>query len=314
METTDNLTLSLKARYPLIVLSTHEETRALDILKAYASTLVVWSVTKGLVAVKKQSPRLSLPQNSTKPTEALAVIEKLDEEMVVVMCDAHPYLKDPVVVRAVRDCVQAFRAGGKTRSLVLMGPSFQLPSELEKVGAIIDLPLPTRAQVSSILAPTRHSVSEGVIDSSLGLTEEEIENAASKSIVVSKRLDPKVMQDEKRQIIKKSGILEYLDTEETMDSVGGLDVLKTWLRKRRSAFSDKAREFNLPMPKAVMVLGPPGTGKSLVAKAAGNAWGFPLIRFDVGRVFAGLVGSSEENMRKALAVIEAVAPCVLFLD
>ena len=117
METSDNLTLSLKARYPLIVLSTHEETRALDILKAYASTLVVWSATKGLVAVKKQSPRLSLPQNSTKPTEALAVLEKMDEEMVVVMCDAHPYLKDPVVVRAVRDCVQAFRAGGKTRSL-----------------------------------------------------------------------------------------------------------------------------------------------------------------------------------------------------
>ena len=120
--------------------------------------------------------------------------------------------------------------------------------------------------------------------------------------------------EEKQQIIRKSGLLEYYATEETFDTVGGLAQVKDWLAKRASALSDAARDFGLPAPKGMLLLGVQGCGKSLCAKAVSNAWQVPLLRFDIGRVFGSLVGSSEENVRRAIAVAESVAPAVLWVD
>src|SRR6202012_4087564 len=151
----------------------------------------------------------------------------------------------------------------------------------------------------------------------LGLTLGEAENVFAKIIVKGERLsgdDVNEVFAEKQQIIRKSGLLEYYSTEESFGNVGGLNALKDWLTKRAVAFTNEAREFGLPFPKGILMLGVQGCGKSLCAKSVSNLWQLPLLRFDMGRMFGSLVGSSEENVRRAIAVAESVAPAILWVD
>jgi len=158
---------------------------------------------------------------------------------------------------------------------------------------------------------------EQIVKALTGLTRSEAENALAKVIVTRSRLDPDdidLLLAEKEQIIRKSGMLEFYSTPERFGSIGGLENLKTWLRQRGKAFSEKARQFGLPSPRGLLLVGVPGCGKSLSAKAVAAEWKMPLLKFDLGKVFGGLVGQSEENMRRALKMAEAVAPCVLWID
>ena len=155
---------------------------------------------------------------------------------------------------------------------------------------------------------------ERVVEAALGLTEGEAENVFAKSVVRTKTFDIPTIIGEKKQIIRKSGILEYYEAVEDVEDVGGLEILKDWLQKRRHAFTTRAREFGLPLPKGILLIGIPGTGKSLTAKCVGSMWQMPLLRLDVGKIFSGLVGSSEENIRKVIKTAEAIAPAVLWLD
>jgi SpoVK/Ycf46/Vps4 family AAA+-type ATPase len=156
-----------------------------------------------------------------------------------------------------------------------------------------------------------------LLQAALGLTLGEAENVLAKILVKHERLSGDLVGEvlfEKQQIIRKSGLLEYYASEETFASVGGLSALKEWLAKRASAFTVEAQAFGLPPPKGLLLLGVQGCGKSLCAKAVANLWQVPLLRFDIGRVFGSLVGSSEENVRRAIAVAESVAPAVLWVD
>ncbi|HZS42580.1 MAG TPA: AAA family ATPase, partial [Polyangia bacterium] len=155
---------------------------------------------------------------------------------------------------------------------------------------------------------------EQLVDAALGLTKTEAENVLAKSIVRHKTFHLPTVLSEKKHIIRKSGILEYYEATESLDEIGGLETLKEWLQKRRNAFTQHAREFGLPLPKGILLIGVPGCGKSLTAKAVGAAWQMPLLRLDVGKIFGGLVGASEENIRKAIKTAEAIAPAVLWLD
>ena len=152
----------------------------------------------------------------------------------------------------------------------------------------------------------------------MGLTANEINNATAKAIIEANgRLDGDAIASvtaEKQQIIRKSGLLEFYASGDRMNDVGGLEILKEWLRKRERAFSEKARSYGLPEPKGILLVGVQGCGKSLVAKSVANAWRFPLLRLDVGRLFASLVGSSEENLRSAIHIAESIAPVVLWVD
>jgi SpoVK/Ycf46/Vps4 family AAA+-type ATPase len=151
----------------------------------------------------------------------------------------------------------------------------------------------------------------------LGLTLGEAENVFAKIIVKDERLSGEDVNEvfaEKQQIIRKSGLLEYYATNESFANVGGMAVLKEWLNKRAIAFTSEARAFGLPAPKGILMLGVQGCGKSLCAKAVSNLWQLPLLRFDMGRMFGSLVGSSEENVRRAIAVAESVAPAILWVD
>ncbi len=204
----------------------------------------------------------------------------------------------------------------------------KLPAELEKDIAVVDYGLPDYGDLDGILEKVMQAVKDTpqidcklselerdqVLKAAQGLTAMEAENVFAKSLIEKHRFDVDVVLSEKEQIIRKSGILEYYPFSESLQDVGGLDLLKDWMQKRTVAFTERAREFGLPAPRGVLLLGVQGCGKSLSAKAIGSLWRLPLLRLDVGRIFGGIVGQSEENMRKAIRVAESVAPCILWLD
>ncbi len=284
-------------------------------------------MTRGLRRVG--GARTAGAEGAREPMEALAAIEKLAEPSLVILKDFHPYLNDPAVIRGLRELAQSLKTTYTT--VILLSPVLQIPIELEKELTVLDVPLPTHDELFALLKEIaevvvrgkRASVSlkredaEAIAKAAQGLTLSEAENAFAKAIAADSRLckeDIGLILDEKRQVIRKSGLLEYYPTEEQFGNVGGLENLKTWLARRGNAFSDPARRFGLPEPKGLLLLGVQGCGKSLTAKAIASSWKMPLLRLDMGRIFSGLVGSSEENLRRAIRVAESVAPAVLWTD
>jgi SpoVK/Ycf46/Vps4 family AAA+-type ATPase len=207
------------------------------------------------------------------------------------------------------------------KNIVFLSPLVQIPAELQKEVAVLDVPLPSREEIHSLIqkalqvlkTPPQFDL-DSMIDAAMGLTYDEIENVIAKSIVSLGTLDKKLIRDEKKQIVKKSGLLEFLEPAKDSSKVGGLDLLKQWLTNRKLGFSAKAREIGLPLPKGMLLVGVPGCGKSLTATTVAREWQLPLLRLDLGKVFSGLVGSSESNIRNCIATCEAIAPCILWID
>ena len=317
----------MRARYPLIYILSSEEKRVeksiADVLHArereknYKTKIYTWSVTEGMRLGKE-------PQGDSKdPLKALRfVVEaKADERAVFILRDLHAYLKNPEVVRLLRDIGRKLKEELKT--VFLISPLLAIPPELDKEVAVVEYPLPELLEIDAIFDRVSRNTGakipsgqerEHVVEAALGLTADEAEGVFAKSLVQTGTFDIDVILSEKERIVRKSGVLEFFRTQEKMDNIGGLDVLKGWLRKRQSAFSEEARQFGLPRPKGILMIGIPGGGKSLTAKAVGAAWRLPLLRLDVGKIFAGIVGSSEENMRRAIQMAEAVAPSILWVD
>lgn len=319
----------IRARYILIYVVSAEEKRVEDELRVIGKRrnrkVHRWSCTEGLRALDGTESF----QDIKDPLRALEFIGKYEDDAIFVLRDFHPYLQDPTVTRRLRDLSFEFREGTKyRRTVVLLSGILKVPNEIEKNLAVVDYDLPDREEIDTIVSKILTSLPQQVdlevrrnpemrrrvVDAAIGLTYEEAENTFSKSIIRKKDFDIETIVAEKKHIIRKSGILEFYETDQNMEGVGGLEVIKDWLKKRAKAFTDEARAFGLPMPKGILLLGIPGCGKSLTAKAIGHAWQVPLLRLDVGKVFAGLVGQSEENMRKAIKTAEAVAPCILWLD
>jgi len=206
-----------------------------------------------------------------------------------------------------------------------MSPYQKLPLELEKDVVVLDFPLPTLDELSLVLtkhlspqhpisAPTR----EKLLKAALGLTKDEAEKVYRKAQVKAKRLtesEVDIVLSEKKQLIRRNGILEFIEEDETIEAIGGLGELKRWLKQRSNAFTEAAREYGLPQPKGMLILGVPGCGKSLLAKTTSRLWSLPLLRLDMGRVYDGsTVGRSEANLRSALKTAESISPAILFID
>lgn len=314
----------IKARYPIIYINSSEEERVEHALKHIQDTLnarssshrklLHWSITEGFVGDEHHDVR--------DPIKALEFLIRYEESALFVLRDFHPYLKDPVVVRRLRDCHRALKESDKLRTVVLLSPSLKVPLEIEKEMAVVDFALPDRTELRTLVDDLCDAYQlahdddarDRFTEAALGLAYEEASNVLAKSMVRHRDLDMGTILSEKKAIIRKSGLLEYYESDNKFTDVGGLTVLKEWLLKRHGAFTQKAREFGLPVPKGILLIGIPGCGKSLTAKAVGALWQMPLLRLDVGKVFSGLVGSSEENIRKAIATAEAVAPAILWLD
>ncbi|HNN91352.1 MAG TPA: AAA family ATPase [Pseudomonadota bacterium] len=317
----------IRARYSLIYVVSSEEARVeaslLKLARRRDMKLGVWSITRGF-----EQRFGTLKGGDVKdPIKALDYINAQEGRGLFVLRDFHAFVNDPTVVRKLRDLSHDLR--NKTQKHVfILSAVTKIPPELEKDLTIVDWALPNRSEIGKVVDELVRQLPQGcdpgpaktaegreaIVDAALGLTLMEAENTFSKSIVRHRTFDLPTILSEKKHIIRKSGILEYYEAEDNLDSIGGLEILKTWLTKRRHAFTSEARDFGLPMPKGILLLGVPGCGKSLTAKAVGAAWQMPLLRLDVGKIFGGLVGASEENIRKALKTAEAVAPAVLWLD
>jgi AAA+ superfamily predicted ATPase len=322
----------IRARYPLIYLVSWEEQRLdailQDVAQSHGKALLSWSVTRGLRRTSG-SRSLTISDVSREPGEALAAIGKLTEPSLVVLKDFHPYLENPAVVRALRELAQDLKSTYTT--VILLSPVLIIPTELEKEVSVLDVPLPTFRDLFQLLKEIVAVVRQGnkaridltrdqaeqLVKAAQGLTLSEAENAFAKAIAndgVLDKDDIRLVLEEKRQVIRKSGLLEFVNISLDLGQVGGLDELKSWLTGRSGAFSEPARKFGLPSPKGLLLLGVQGCGKSLTAKAIASQWSLPLLRLDLGRIFSSFIGSSEENLRRAIRVAESVSPAVLWID
>ena len=312
----------IRAGYPGLFVVSHEETRIEAELQSVAKQLkyglFAWSITEGLVDTKDGQRR-----EASEPMEAITQIGELGENVLVLLRDFHAFLADanPVLVRAVKDALRVAKTKG--RVLIVVGCRQVLPPELEREFVVLDFALPDKAALGGVLdgilksAKLKKPEAEDrslILDAASGLTTTEAENAFALSVVENSKVTPSIVSREKAQTIKKNGLLEIAEVRETLDDIGGLDVLKDWLLKRREAFSDRAVSYGLPAPKGLLILGVPGTGKSLTAKATASVFQRPLLKLDAGRIFGSLVGQSEQNLRSVIQTAESIAPCVLLVE
>ena len=326
----------IRARYPILYVVSGEESRVQETIVTIArgrqKKVFEWSFTTGLVpagtSIQSQKNRNAATRD---PLVALDQVIDQVEPAVYIFKDFHPFLTKSnfAVIRKLKEIALHLKNSFKT--IVLISPLMEIPPELDKEITVLSYPLPTRAELGVLLdrivedVKQFHQVTidldadgrDRLLSAALGLTLNEAENVFAKIIVKDERLsgdDVNEVFAEKQQIIRKSGLLEYYATNESFTKVGGMTVLKEWLERRSIAFGEQARVFGLPPPKGILMLGVQGCGKSLCAKAVSSLWQLPLLRFDMGRMFGSLVGSSEENVRKAIAVAESVAPAILWVD
>jgi AAA+ superfamily predicted ATPase len=333
----DELELLIRARYPVLYVVSWEEARVEQHLLQIASRrnkqMFAWSVTGGMrrIGGAVNPPRA---RGLADPIEAMDQIIESKEPAIYLLQDFHALIRPNVQcnipnIRKLREVARALSDSYKT--VVICAPHVELSPELEKDVTVYDFPLPAAAEVDGLLRRICKDVGEhsslhidlddtgreALIRAAGGLTLQEAENVFAKTLVNDGTLDGRDVSTvfaEKQQIVRKSGLLEYYEATSELSAVGGLDELKDWLRRRSAAFSQKAQAFGLPPPKGVLLVGVQGCGKSLCAKAVSREWNMPLLRFDVGRVFSSLVGSSEGNIRRAIAVAESIAPAVMWID
>lgn len=318
MDFTRDLELRIRAAYPCLYVVAREDWRCVQEIRRVAKDLgdldvQSWTATSGW----------SDNKDCTDPLDALKALKS--REGVFVLTNFHRYLDEPEMIQTVKDLVQVGKAAGT--HIIFVCNVWKLPEELTDDVTRVDFSLPDAAllsqridylysddEVKAKIPVPDDAQREKIVEAMLGMTTWEAENALSMSMIENGFIDPDVVAREKAQAVAKSGLLEFYDPRTTMSDIGGLGNLKDWLVERRDAFSKEAKEFGVPDPRGALLVGVPGCGKSLTARAIASDWKMPLIRFDIGRLFQGLVGASEENVRKAIATAEAVAPVVLWID
>ena len=320
------LDIYLRSRFTLMVLVTPEEERALQSVRYVCDKAkrpcLSWDVADGFQAVTNWSG--SMP-SARDPLSALEQIDKADGDGLFVLKDFHDCWSNPQFKRKLRSVAQRLKFSKK--SILITAPSTNIPVELKDEAVLVEYPLPKNDELETVLQRLTQTPGvkvnltelgrEKLVQAALGLTSAQAQRVFAKAIVSNGVLDDRdinLVTEEKKQIIRESQALEFYAVHETPGDVGGLGVLKEWLRLRERAFSQEARNYGLPAPKGIALIGIPGTGKSLTAKMIGGLWQLPLLRLDVGSLFGSLVGESEERTQKALQLAETVAPCILWID
>lgn len=349
MDVMDDIILHIRARYPALYLVSYEEERAQRLLREIGTRLgkrvYFWTASEGFSEFKGATDEIPSARPQAAPLDfggpkpgdektrfpvgALEYVVQSAERAIFVLQDLHPFLEEPKVVRLLRDVCATLKRSYKT--LIFLSPILKLPEELAKDVTVIDLPLPDAKEIGLILRSFLDSVKgddrfsiemdnqlfERVVKAALGLTESQASNVFAKALVKDRRFsveDLAMIIGEKKQIIRKTGLLEYYEQDAGLADVGGLEELKKWLVARKEAFTDRARDYGLPQPKGLLLLGVQGCGKSLTAKAIASTWKLPLLRLDVGAIFSSYIGQSEANMRRAIVTAEGLAPVILWLD
>ncbi|WP_414548625.1 AAA family ATPase [Anabaena sp. CCY 0017] len=318
--------LLLRARYPLIYIPTYEEERVETAIREEAANqgnrpVYTWDFVDGY-----QGNPNDAGFGKRNPLQALEFVEKLPASApaVLILRDYHRFLDDVAIARKLRNLARLLKS--QPKNVVLLSPRIAIPDDLTEVLTVVEFPLPAAAEIKTeverLLQSTgSNSLSGKILDdlvrSCQGLSMERIRRVLARAIASHGELQPEdvdLVLEEKRQTIRQTQILDFYPATEQISDIGGLDNLKDWLLRRGGSFTDRARQYGLPHPRGLMLLGIQGTGKSLTAKAIAHHWHLPLLRLDVGRLFGGLVGESESRTRQMIQVAEALAPCVLWID
>ena len=325
MKFNNELALFLKARYPIIYINTIEEDRVEYVIRKNIKTnlnrsIYSWDFVDGYT---------NNPNNEgfakRNPLQALELIERLNPETpaLFLLKDFNRFLSDLSVSRKLRNISRILKLQPKT--IIIIGSDLTIPKELQDLITVLEFQLPLEDEISQELNRLINSL-KIKIDSQLfenltracqGLSLERIRRVLSKIIATYKTIDDNsiaVLLSEKKQIISQTEILEYFSVNEKITSLGGLDNLKDWLKKRKTAFSIQASNYGLPTPRGLLLIGIQGTGKSLTAKVIANDWQLPLLKLDVGKLFGGIVGESESRLRQMINVAETISPCILWID
>lgn len=314
----------LKAGYPALFVVTPEEIRVEAILKAIGKArnwpAHQWNPVAGLTEMNTGNQ-----EAIEDPVELMQQIRQMvpgeDQHIVIAIEDFQLFLQspDPLIVAELKATLRHCKAKGI--HLVFIGARRIEVPELEREIAMLEFKLPDREEMGGLLENIATSFGaelngdrDPILSALSGLTIAEAENALALSWVRTKRFDPGDLAKEKASQVKKSGLLEIVDSSVTLDDIGGLELFKRWIMQRRLGFGQEARDYGMPNPKGVLTLGLPGTAKSMGAKACGSAFGLPILRLDMGSIFGSLVGESEANIRLTIQTAEAMAPCILWCD
>jgi SpoVK/Ycf46/Vps4 family AAA+-type ATPase len=337
---------------PIVILETIEETRAVRLVHAAASALDLavfeWTIASGLVRCAdgtsheahgpvKLRGAANFPAdtnsqaiyNSRDPSRALSNLEAISTEAAFILKDFHRHMADPVVVRKLRDVGQQFSTNRRT--VVITAPSIEVPPELASLVEFLELPLPDKPRLRQMIDEIFMRLAQGhelrrtleaadldaMADNLRGLTEEEADRAISHAIVNRHGLTADTaadVLDAKKDLLRHSGSLEFIDAPDKLAGVGGLDNLKRWLAQRRGSWEDSARKFGLDPARGVIILGVQGCGKSLCARAIAGEWNLPLVKFDSAAIYDKFIGETEKHIQQVFRVAEALAPCVLWID
>ena len=324
MNFADEFGLLVRAPYPIIYLCTAEEERAEQAIAECAQregnrSLYTWDFVDGY-----QGNLNDVGVGIRNPLQALELAEKLPASApaIFILRDFHRFLEDVAISRKLRNLARLLKAQPKT--LVIVSTQLSVPDDLAEITTVLEFSLPNpgeiRQEIERLLAATGHpidSLMDEMVRSCQGLSIERLRRVIARAVATHGKFQPEdldLILEEKRQTIRQTQILDFYPAKEEIADIGGLDNLKDWLMRRGQAFSEQARQYGLPFPRGLLLIGIQGTGKSLTAKAVSHHWHLPLLRLDVGRLFAGLVGESESRTRQMIQISEALAPCILWID
>jgi len=325
MKFTDELTLLLKARYPIIYINTIEEDRVEYIIRKYIKT----SLNRSIYSWDFIDGYTNNPNNEgfakRNPVQALELVERLTAQTpaLFLLKDFNRFLTDVSISRKLKNISRILKLQPKT--IIIIGSELNIPKELSDLITILQFQLPVESEINyelkrlieSLNIEIDQQILESLTRACQGLSLERIRRVLSKIIATYKTIDEnsiKLLLNEKKQIISQTEILEYWSVDETISQIGGVDNLKNWLKKRKTSFGLQASNYGLPTPRGLLLVGIQGTGKSLTAKAIGNEWQLPLLKLDVGKLFGGIVGESESRLRQMIEVAETISPCILWID
>ena len=326
MKLKEQLIKYVDAGYPIIFINSFEEIKTDAIIKEVMGGRegLEWNGAKGFVDFRTKQPLIK-GKNLVETLRLLDSDNELDRKFLVLK-DAIGFLEEQEVTALLKDVALQISQGLDT-VIVIVSSIVKIPKELEKFITIVELEYPTQDEIKKQIgrfseeqdSPISDSLLEEMSISFKGLTEFEIESLLATALAQNgmfTRQDLNLIFEQKQQMIMKSGILEMIPLKERPDDIGGLESLKTWLRRKAKVYKsiNKAMDFGVDMPKGVLIAGVPGCGKSLAAKVTAQLFEVPLLRLDMGKIMGKYVGESEENMRKAISLAEAISPCVLWID
>lgn len=321
----DELILLLKARYPIIHISSFEEDRLEYTIRKEVKlktnkTIYSWDFIDGY-KLNFTNPNFAVKN----PFQALELVEKLTESTasLFILKDFNKFLSDLLISRKLRNILNILKTQPKT--IIIISTDIDIPKPLLEYITILEFMLPNAKEIKEELKRLLKALDKEIentffdllIRSCQGLSIEKIRRALSKSIVKYGSFDLNTIDfilKEKRQLISQTQLLEFIEQKKTFKDIGGLKNLKNWLAIRKNSFSQKSKLYGLRTPRGLILTGIQGTGKSLTAKAIAHEWELPLLRLDIGRIFAGVIGESENRVRQMIQLIEALAPCVLWID